>query len=273
MRRALEYASSLATSDGVPVVLSQHCEVAALSEGGVMHEGGWSSKLGLGGQPSEAEELMVMRDIALARRTGGRVHLQHLSTAGSVAMVRRAKAEGIPVTAEATPHHFTLTDAACAGYDPVFKVHPPLRTQDDVDAVRAGFADGTIDALATDHAPHTPESKEQPFDMAPPGMIGLETAFALANTYLELSPAELVKVMSSRPAEIAGLADRHGGPVEAGRPANLVVVDPEHRWTVDATTTASLSNNSPFDGMELRGKVWHTILNGELVVRDSKAVR
>lgn len=273
MRRALEYASGLVTDDGVEVVLSQHCEVAALSQGGVMHEGAWSSRLGLPGQPAEAEELMVARDIALSRRTGARVHLQHLSTAGSVDLVRRAKADGLPVTAEATPHHFTLTDASCAGYDPVFKVHPPLRTERDVEAVRAGLADGTIDAIATDHAPHTPDSKERPFDQAPPGMIGLETAFALANTHLGLDLADLVRLLSINPARIAGVADRHGGPVQPGRPANLTVIDAERRWQVERTATASRSINSPFHGMEVVGAVRHTVFNGQAVVVEGKATR
>ena len=273
MRRALEYAGSLVVDDGTPIVLSQHCEVNALSQGGVMNEGAWSSRLGLGGQPAEAEELMVMRDIALSRLTGVRVHMQHLSTAGSVALVRTAKAEGHPVTAEATPHHFSLTDAECASYDPVFKVHPPLRTAADVQAVREGLQDGTIDAIATDHAPHTPDSKEQPFDQAPPGMLGLESAFAVANTELDLSTAQLIAVMSSTPARIAGLGDRHGGPIEPGRPANLAVVDPDHQWTVDRDQQASLSTNTPFHGKELRGKVRHTIYNGEAVVIDGQATR
>jgi dihydroorotase len=238
-----------------------------------MHEGAWSSRLGLGGQPAEAEELMVARDIALARLTGVRVHLQHLSTAGSVALVRAAKAEGHPVTAEATPHHFTLTDAACASYDPVFKVHPPLRTEADVAAVRAGLADGTIDAIATDHAPHTTDSKERPFDDAPPGMLGLETAYALASTELGLSSAALVELLSTNPARIAGLADRHGGPVEVGRAANLAVVDPDHVWTIDRAEQASLSTNTPFHGREVRGKVRHTVLGGEPIVIDGKAQR
>ena len=273
MRRALEYAGSLVVDDGNPVVVSQHCEVTALSQGGVMHEGAWSSRLGLGGQPSEAEELMVARDIALARLTGVRVHMQHLSTAGSVALVRAAKAEGHPVTAEATPHHFTLTDATCASYDPVFKVHPPLRTEADVAAVKAGLADGTIDAIATDHAPHTPDSKERPFDEAPPGMLGLETAYALANSELGLSHEALVNLLSTTPARIAGLADRHGGPVEVGRPANLAVVDPGHVWTIDRAEQASLSTNTPFHGREVRGRVRHTIFDGEPVVIDGKARR
>ena len=180
MRRALEYASGLPG----PITLAQHCEVEALSEGGHMHEGEWSSRLGIPGIPPEAEELMVFRDIALARLTGARVHFQHLSTAGSVDLVRQAKARGLPVTAEATPHHFTLTHAEVASYDPVFKVNPPLRSDTDVAAVKAGLADGTIDAIATDHAPHTAEVKEAPFDHAPCGMLGLETALALALTEL-----------------------------------------------------------------------------------------
>ena len=159
MRRAMEYASGL-RAGGQTVVLAQHCEDPVLASGGHMHEGAWSSRLGIPGQPAEAEELMVMRDIALARLTGTPVHFQHLSTAGSVAMVAAAKASGLQITAEATTHHFTLTDAACASYDPVFKVNPPLRTEADVAAVRAGLADGTIDCIATDHAPHTREAKE-----------------------------------------------------------------------------------------------------------------
>ncbi|MDH3292733.1 MAG: dihydroorotase [Acidimicrobiia bacterium] len=273
MRRALEYAASLTPDDGTEVVLSQHCEVNALSQGGVMHEGRWSASLGLGGQPAEAEELMVMRDIALSRLTGMRVHLQHLSTAGSVEMVRAAKTAGHPVTAEATPHHFTLTDACCASYDPVFKVHPPLRTEADVAAVKAGLGDGTIDAIATDHAPHTPDTKELPFDQAPPGMLGLETALALALTELDLDLVDLIRLMSVRPAEIAGLAGHQGRPVEPGEPANLVVFDPDAGWTIDRGALASLSVNTPFHGKQVRGKVRHTIFNGEAVVRNGKATR
>ena len=190
MRRALEYAA------GLGVILAQHCEDETLAAGGHMHEGEWSSRLGIAGQPAEAEELMVMRDIALARLTGARVHFQHLSTAGSIAMVRAARANGVPVTAEATTHHFTLTDAECASFDPVFKVNPPLRTDADVAAVRAGLADGAVDAIATDHAPHAQEAKEQPFDQAPPGMLGLETALALALTELDL-PIEAVLALLS----------------------------------------------------------------------------
>ncbi|MCP5028832.1 MAG: dihydroorotase [Actinomycetia bacterium] len=273
MRRALEYASSLrAVSDGGPIVLAQHCEVSSLTAGGHMHEGEWSSRLGLGGQPAEAEELMVMRDIALARLTRSRIHFQHLSTAGSVAMVRAAKAGGLPITAEAAPHHFSLTHEACATYDTRFKVHPPLRTAADVAAVRAGLADGTIDAIATDHAPHVAEAKERPFDQAPPGMIGLETALAVALTELDMPVADIVGLLSWRPAAIAGL-DAHGGPVEPGRPANLTVFDPEVRWTVPPRGWASRSSNSPFVGRQLRGQVRHTVLYGEPVVIEGEAHR
>lgn len=273
MRRALEYAGSMVVDEGGPIVLSQHCEVTALSQGGVMNEGAWSSRLGLGGQPAEAEELMVARDIALSRLTGVRVHMQHLSTAGSVALIRAAKAAGHPVTAESAPHHFTLTDAECASYNPVYKVHPPLRTAADVEAVREGLRDGTIDAIATDHAPHTRDSKERPFDAAPPGMIGLETAYAVANTELDLDTADLVRLLSTSPARIAGLAHRHGCPIEPDRPANLAVVDPNHAWTIDRDDQASLSNNTPFHGREVKGKVRHTVFDGEAVVIDGKAVR
>ena len=272
MRNALEYAGGLGhLTGGQPVVLAQHCEVSALTEGGHMHEGEWSSRLGIGGQPAEAEELMVMRDIALSRLTGGRVHFQHLSTAGSVAMVRAAKAAGLPVTAEATPHHFTLTDECCAAYDPVFKVHPPLRTAADVAAVKDGLADGTIDAIATDHAPHTAADKEKPFDAAPPGMMGLETAFALSRTELDLPIEAVLARLSWRPAAIAGLAGRHGGPVAPGAPANLCVIDPEAEWTVSGAAMAGPSRNTPFEGRTLRGRVRHTIRRGEAVVVNGEA--
>src|SRR5438552_4413236 len=185
MRRALEYASALG------VTLAQHCEDAELAEGGHMHEGDWSSRLGIPGIPAEAESMMVARDVALAQLTGAAVHFLHLSTAMAIAMVRAAKAAKVAVTAEAAPHHFTLTDELVSSYDPVFKVNPPLRPQADVDAVRAALADGTVDAIATDHAPHPQEAKELPFDEAPPGMLGLETALSLALTELEL-PVEQV---------------------------------------------------------------------------------
>ncbi len=269
MRRALEYASGLPQA----VTLAQHCEVAALAQGGHMHEGAWSSRLGIPGAPAEAEELMVARDIVLARLTGMRVHFQHLSTAVSVDLVRQAKAAGTMVTAEATTHHFTLTDAEVASYDPLYKVNPPLRPLGDVEAVRAGLADGAIDAIATDHAPHTREAKEQAFDQAPPGMLGLETALALALTELDLDVATVLGLLSWHPAHIAGLSGEHGGPVTEGRPANLCVIDPEATWTVDPAQSASRSRNNPYAGRTLTGRVRHTFLFGEPVVLDGEPRR
>jgi dihydroorotase len=267
MRRALEYAS------GLDVTLAQHCEDDSLAAGGHMHEGEWSSRLGIPGVPAEAEELMVMRDIALSRLTGAPVHFQHLSTAGAIAMVRAARSGGLPVTAEATPHHFTLTDECCAGYDPVFKVNPPLRTAADVAAVKAGLADGAIDAIATDHAPHAQEAKEQPFDEAPPGMLGLETALALAITELDLELSAILALLSWRPAAIARITTSHGGPVVEGGPANLCVIDSKATWTVDPARLASRSRNTPYAGRTLTGRVRHTMLWGEPVVLDGEATR
>ncbi len=273
LRRALEYAGSIVVDDGARVVLAQRPEVAELGAGTHMHEGVWSVRLGLAGQPALAEELMVMRDLALARSIGVAIHFQQLSTRGSVELVRAAKAEGLAVTADVGPHHFSLTDAACADYDPRFKVRPPLRTDGDVAAIRAGLADGTIDAIATDHAPHTPDSKERPFDQAPSGMLGLETALAVALADSGLGLAELLPLMSWQPAAIAGLGHRHGRPIEAGEPANLVVIDPDRRWTVRGIDLASKATNTPFEGRELNGKVRHTVYDGELVVIDGKATR
>lgn len=269
MRRAMEYASGLPNG----VILAQHCEDPVLASGGHMHEGEWSARLGIPGQPAEAEELMVMRDLALARLTGTRVHFQHLSTARSIEMVRLAKATGLPVTCEVTTHHFTLTHAECASYDPVFKVNPPLRTDADVAAVRAGLADGSIDCIATDHAPHTQEAKEAAFDQAPPGMLGLETALALALTELDLPIAQVLARLSWQPARILGVDDEHGLPVAPGHAANLVVIDPTATWTVDPATFASRSRNSPYAGRALTGRVRHTLLHGEPVVIDGEAQR
>jgi dihydroorotase len=266
MRRALEYGSALG------VTLAQHCEDAGLAGGGHVHEGEWSSRLGIPGVPAEAEEIMVARDLALARLTGGRLHLLHLSTAGSIELVRRAKADGSTVTAEAAPHHFTLTHEAVRSYDPVFKVNPPLRTPADVAAVRAGLADGTIDAVATDHAPHLQEAKEAPFDEAPPGMLGLETALPLTLRELRLPPREALALLSWKPARIAGLAD-HGKPILPGRPANLCVIDPRAQWVVRPDFLASRSRNTPYTGRTMTGRVRHTVLHGEPVVVDGEALR
>jgi len=267
MRRALEYASAL------DVTLAQHCEDGSLAAGGHMHEGEWSSRLGLPGIPAEAEELMVARDIALCRLTGARVHFLHLSTAGSLQLVAAAKAAGLPVTAEVAPHHFTLTHAEVAGYDPVYKVNPPLRTAADVAAVKAALAAGVVDAIATDHAPHAPEAKEAPFDQAPPGMLGLETALALALGELDLAPERVLALLSWQPAAIAGIASEHGGPIIEGAAANLCVVDPAAVWVVDPTLLASRSRNTPYANRKLRGRVRHTILRGEPVVIDAEAQR
>jgi dihydroorotase len=267
MRRAMEYAQ------GLGVTLAQHCEDDALCGGGHMHEGEWSARLGIPGQPAEAEELMVMRDIALARLTGCRIHFQHMSTARSVAMIRDAVAAGLPVTAEATTHHFTLTHAECASYDPLYKVNPPLRTAEDVEAVKAGLADGAIGIIATDHAPHAAETKELPFDEAPPGMLGLETALALALTELDLPIQQVLAALSWNPAAVIGAGDTHGLPVAEGNPANLCVIDPEVTWTVDGKAMASRSHNTPYQGRELKGKVRHTLLHGEPVVIGGEAQR
>jgi dihydroorotase len=257
------------------VVIAEHCEDASLAEGGQMHEGLTSSSLGLAGQPREAEEVVVARDLAIARLTGGRLHLCHLSSAGSVELVRRAKAEGLRVTAEVTPHHLVLTEEDLLTYDTNMKTNPPLRSAEDRHGLRAGLEDGTIDAVATDHAPHAVEEKEAEFDQAPFGTIGFETALAAVLTHLvepgELTLARAIDALSTAPARILGAGD-HGGPIEPGRPANLVVFDPSAEWTVEPPF-ASKSRNSAFLGRRLRGRVVHTMLRGELVVADGKAQR
>ena len=267
MRRALEYARDL------DITLAQHCEVSSLTVGAVMHEGSCCSHLGLPGWPALAEELMVHRDIELVRLTGSRIHFLHLSTERSVGMVRRAKAEGLPITAEATPHHFTLTDEALRSFDPVFKVNPPLRTPADIAALKEGLRDGTIDAIATDHAPHASHLKEQPLDQAPPGMLGLETALALSLSELNMDPQSVVAALSWKPARIAGVGDRHGRPVAVGEIANLAIFDPNCEWVVDRDVVASKSKNTPYHGRSVRGKVRHTVFSGLVVVRDGVAQR
>jgi len=270
LRNALTYARAFED-----VVLAEHCEDAALAEGGQMHEGLHSYSLGLAGQPREAEEVIVARDLAIARLTGGRLHLCHLSSAGSIEMVRRAKAEGLRVSAEVTPHHLVFCDEDLRTYDTNFKVNPPLRSPEDREALRAALADGTIDVVATDHAPHAVEEKETEFDYAPPGTIGLETALAAIITYLVapglLSLSSAIEAMSVRPARILG-AGEHGGPLEPGRPANLVVFDPSAEWMVEPPFV-SRSRNSAFLGTTLQGRVMYTALRGELVVADGKPQR
>ena len=238
-----------------------------------MHEGHCCSKFGLPGWPSIAEELMVFRDIELVRLTGAPVHLLHLSTARSVELVRAAKADGLPITAEATPHHISLTDELLAGYNALYKVNPPLRTIADVQAVRAGLADGTIDAIATDHAPHAPETKERPLDQAPPGMLGLETALGVSLASLDMPVADVIAALSWKPAAIAGVADQHGRPVSPGEPANLTVFDPNADWQVVPAELASKSRNTPFVGIPLKGRVKHTVLRGVPVVINGAATK
>ena len=267
MRRAMEYAK------GLGVTLAQHCEVATLTKGAVMNECQCCTSLGLPGWPSIAEELMVFRDIELARLTGARVHFLHLSTARSVELVRAAKRDGLPITAEVTPHHLSLDETRLTTFDTVFKVNPPLRSLADIAALRAGVVDGTIDALATDHAPHPRRDKELTLDQAPPGMLGLETALGVALGVLDVSLTQLVRIMSIHPAQIAGIADRHGRDIEPGAPANLVAFDPNATWQVEPETLASKSRNTPYVGMTLRGKVRHTMFNGVATVLNGEAQR
>jgi dihydroorotase len=271
MRRALEYSRALPGA-----VVAQHAEDAALAGNGAMHEGEWSSRLGIPGRPAAAEDVIVARDLILAELTGARVHFLHVSSAGAVDLIRAAKARGLPVTAEAAPHHFSLTDECCATFDPVFKVHPPLRTDDDVAAVKRGLADGTIDAIATDHAPHPVEEKERPFEEAPSGMLGLETAVAVTLTELVepgvLSLPDALALLSWRPAAIAGLP-HHGRPIAPGEVAHLCVIDPTVVWEVDPSRLASKARNTPYAGRKLTGRVRHTVLRGEPVVVDGEAQR
>lgn len=267
MRRALEYGKSLG------VTMAQHCEVQDLTKNAVMDECACSSDLGLPGWPALAEEMMVARDIELCRLTGGRLHVLHVSTRGSVELVRKAKRDGLPITAEVTPHHLALDHELLRSFDPVFKVNPPLRSADDVSALRGGLLDGTIDAVATDHAPHPPRDKELPLDQAPPGMLGLEYALGVVNSVVDLSPERLAEVFAVNPARIAQIDDRHGSWVAEGGLANLTVVDLHAQWRAEEHRSASLSRNVPYRGRTLRGRVRHTILYGRAVVRDGEAQR
>jgi dihydroorotase len=259
MRTALEYARVF----GIPV--ADHCEEMTLAQGGAMHEGIVSTRLGLKGIPAAAEEIMVSRDILLAELTGGHVHLCHMSTRGSVELIRRAKQQGIRVTAEACPHHFTLTHEACEGYDTNAKMNPPLREAEDREAIRQGLRDGTIDVIATDHAPHHYDAKEREFDDAPNGIIGLETALPLALTELVatglLTLPELLLRMSTMPARIFGLP---GGTLATGAPADVVVIDPAARWEVRPEEFHSKSRNTPFRGRQLTGRAEMTIVGGRI---------
>ena len=264
MRRALEYVRAFGG------VISQHSQDPMLADhNACCHEGELSGRLGLPGWPGVAEEVIVARDVMLARHTGSRVHVAHVSTAGSVEVIRWAKAQGISVTAEATPHHLMLTTDLLAGYDPTFKVNPPLRPSEDVEALRAALADGTIDVVATDHAPHARHDKEHTFINAAFGVMGLETALSVISTVMVgsglLDWAGVAQVMSAAPARIAGLSG-HGRPIAVGEQANLTLVDPSATLTVDRDASMSLSRNNPWHGRTLTGAVHATLLRGHPTV-------
>lgn len=261
MRRALEYAK------GLDVLLAQHAEEPRLTEGAVAHEGATAAHLGLRGWPRVAEESIVARDALLARDYGNRVHICHASTTGTVELLKWAKSQDIPLTAEVTPHHLLLTDDKLRTYDGVFRVNPPLREEHDTLALRQALLDGVIDVVATDHAPHGSEDKCVEFDNAKPGMLGLESSLAvIAKLFVEPGLADwrfVARVMSERPAEITRLPD-HGRPIEVGEPANLTLVDPEAQWVSDKTLLESKSENNPYEGIEFGARVTHTLLRGHV---------
>lgn len=265
MRRAMEY---IATFDGV---IAQHAQDPRLTEGAQINEGALSATLGLAGWPSVAEESIIARDVLLAQYTGARLHVCHVSTAGSVDLIRYAKSRGIRVTAEVTPHHLLLTEQKTATYNPLYKVNPPLRTDDDVHALRAGVADGTIDIIATDHAPHPADSKDCAFDEAAFGMLGLESALRVVHEALvepgHLDWAGVARTMSTTPAAI-GRVDGYDSPLAIGSPAHLTLYDPTHRGPV--TMPVTKSDNNPFYDLELPGLVVTTIYGGAITVRDSE---
>lgn len=259
MRRAMEYARAF----DVPVV--DHCEDLHLSEGGCMNEGLVSTELGLPGIPSAAEDVMVARNVSLAELTGARLHLAHISTAGSVRMVREAKARGLKVTAEACPHHFTLTEELTRGYNTHAKMNPPLRTSQDVQAIKEGLRDGTIDVIATDHAPHATQEKQQEFTEAPFGIVGLETALSLTLALVEegvLTLESAVDKLSTAPAKAFSL---NAGTLAVGAPADVAIVDPNRQWEVDPSRFRSKSRNTPFAGWKVKGRVTTTIVSGRVV--------
>jgi len=267
MRRALEYASAL------DVVIAQHAEDHRLTEGAQAHEGAIAARLGLAGWPAAAEETIVARDCALARDAGARLHVCHVSSLHSIAVLRAAKAQGVAVTAEVTPHHLLLTDGRLTGYDPVNKVNPPLRTGADTQAMREALAEGVIDAVATDHAPHAAQYKDTEWAAARPGMLGLQTALSVViHTMVEpglLDWHGVARVLSERPAEIGSLPDQ-GRPIAVGEPATFCLVDPEAQWTVRGAALASRAANTPYEGMRLPGAVVATVLRGRITARDGK---
>lgn len=259
MRRALEYSKMFDRC------IMQHCQVPELTVNGVMNEGFESMRLGLGGMPAAAEDIMVARDIRLAEITGGRLHIQHISTARSVELVREGKRRGIKVTAEACPHHFTLTDERLRTFDSCYKMNPPLRTWSDVEAVIQGLKDGTIEVLATDHAPHAPEKKMRELDLAPFGIIGLETLVPLTATFLvepgHLSWSEAIRKLTINPARLLGIPK---GTLRPGADADITLIDPSTRWTIDPSSFRSKSRNCPFAGWEVCGRAHTVIVGGEV---------
>ncbi len=267
-RRAMEYMAALGAT------YAEHCEDERLANRGVMNEGAVSSELGVPGIPPASEEVMAARDLILARLTGVKLHLLHISTAQTLSMVETAKKAGLDVTCEVTPHHLMLTDSNLRAFDSVFKVNPPLREQADVDSLVQACFEGTVDAIATDHAPHSLHSKETTLDAAPFGMIGLQTAFGVASKVLGSGNSSLlVRLLSTGPAKIAGIERHHGGALHVGRTANLCVVDPNLEWNVLPEEVASKSKNTPFGGIGLEGKVVHTFLRGEPTVLFGEAQR
>jgi dihydroorotase len=270
MRRALEYAA------GLGVLIAQHAEEPRLTAGAVAHEGPTAARLGLAGWPRAAEESIVARDALLARDAGARVHICHASTAGTVEILKWAKQQGISITAEVTPHHLMLDDSRLVSYDGVNRVNPPLREAADAQALRQALADGVIDCVATDHAPHAEQEKCCEFSAARPGMLGLQTALSVVAATM-VAPGLLdwrgvARVMSENPARIAGLDDQ-GRPLEMGEPANLVIIDPDATWTVQGTELASRSANTPYQAMTLPATVTATMLRGRITARDGEAVR
>lgn len=269
MRAALREASACA------IVIGNHSEEPSLTAGAQANEGPVAEALGLAGWPHEAEEVMIARDVLLAEGLGACLHVPHVSTAAAVDVIRWAKQRGARVTAEATPHHLTLVDESVRTGDTAYKVNPPLRRDADVRALRDGLADGTIDMVATDHAPHAPARKDRAWEHAPCGMLGLETAFAVLHTRLVVEGGlplrRLVDALATRPARVFGL-ESHGGPIAPGRPANLAVIDPDQRWVVDPERMRSLSRNSPFAGMPVQGRVVHTLYGGALTLKDGALV-
>ena len=259
MRRALEYTRMF----GLPIIA--HEEDAHLANGGVMNEGATALRLGLRGTPAAAEEVMIARDIALVRLTGGRLHLAHVSTAGAVALVREAKAEGLPVTAEVTPHHLFLTEEAVEGYGTDAKMAPPLRTRADIDALRAALADGTIDAIATDHAPHHRDEKEVEFESAANGIVGLETALPLALRLVADGVADLPTIVARMTVGPARILRLPAGTLAAGAQADLTLVDPARRWRVEARSFRSKGRNTPFEGWDVVGRAVAVLVGGRLV--------